>query len=164
MERETVIYQGKKYHRYPSSARRQHRVYFYRHDKWKTSPVALHTQIYIDTYGPIPQGYHVHHKDGNPLNNEPSNLEAISVTEHRRKHPISNAERLWRYVRGKLASNLVEWQREHREEFIKQCRINGKKSQGLIRWTASHPELASKIYSEAGKRSKPTRNKTNDGL
>jgi hypothetical protein len=48
-------------------------------------------KIYEDHYGPLPKDekgrkYEVHHKDGNRENNDPSNLEAISITEHYDQH------------------------------------------------------------------------------
>src|SRR3990167_472020 len=90
MERETVVYRGKKYHRYPESKRRQLRVYFWRHDTWKAAPFALHRQIWIDNFGTIPPKHHIHHKDGNPLNNETYNLECISAFTHLSEHGKSS--------------------------------------------------------------------------
>lgn len=81
-EKITIEYNGKKYHRYPNSKRRQLRVYYWRHDKWKQAPVALHRQIYIDNFGPIPDGYHIHHKDGDTENNSPENLQALPAKVH----------------------------------------------------------------------------------
>ena len=86
MERETIVYRGKKYHRYPKSKRRQLRVYFWRHDKWKAPPFALHRQIWIDNFGEIPKGMSIHHKDGNSLNNELSNLILLTKSTHASKH------------------------------------------------------------------------------
>lgn len=86
MKKETIIYKNKKYNRYPESKRRQLRVYYWRHDKWKESPVALHRQIWIDNHGDIPKGFVIHHKDDNPLNNDISNLEMISHGDHTRLH------------------------------------------------------------------------------
>ena len=86
MERETIMYRGKKYHRYPSSERRQLRVYFWRHDLWKLAPVSLHRQIYIDNFGEIPKEYCIHHRDHNPLNNSPDNLEAKPRGQHNSDH------------------------------------------------------------------------------
>lgn len=47
----------------------------------------LHREKYIAEVGPIPDGYHVHHKDENILNNDISNLETLSPEDHARKHP-----------------------------------------------------------------------------
>ena len=74
MERESIEYRGKMYHRYPESKRPHLRNYYWHHGKWKEPPVALHKQVYIDIYGPIPEGMQIHHKDGDFLNNSPENL------------------------------------------------------------------------------------------
>lgn len=103
-DRITVEYKGKKYHRYPNSKRRQLRVYYWRHDKWKQSPVALHRQIYIDNFGEIPKGFHIHHKDGDPDNNSPDNLQALPSREHNR---ITQEE----------YKNNPEWVEEQRKRF-----------------------------------------------
>lgn len=78
----TIEYKGKKYYRYPDSKRRQLRVYYWRHDKWKGAPVALHRQIYEDNFGLIPKGWHIHHIDGNTENNSPQNLQAMPACLH----------------------------------------------------------------------------------
>jgi hypothetical protein len=39
-------------------------------------------RIYQKHYGPIPDGYDIHHIDGNHLNNNPTNLLAVSYQEH----------------------------------------------------------------------------------
>lgn len=46
----------------------------------------LHVEIYKDNFGPIPAGAHVHHKDRNPLNNDPSNLGCLTPSEHSMEH------------------------------------------------------------------------------
>lgn len=48
----------------------------------------LHRAIWEKHNGPIPPGYHVHHKDGNPLNNAIENLEALPAAEHMREHGL----------------------------------------------------------------------------
>ena len=78
----TIEYKGVKYHRYPDSKRRQLRVYYQHHGKWKEPPVFLHRKIYEDNFGPIPVGYHIHHKDGNTENNSPDNLQALPASIH----------------------------------------------------------------------------------
>ena len=41
-----------------------------------------HKQIYEKYYGPIPEGYEIHHIDGNTLNNNLENLKAVTLQEH----------------------------------------------------------------------------------
>lgn len=84
--RDTIVYKGKKYHRYPESKRWALRSYYWRHDKWKQAPQSLHRQIWIDAHGEIPDGCIIHHKDHNPLNNELDNLACISAEEHCAHH------------------------------------------------------------------------------
>ena len=47
----------------------------------------LHRAVYEDTVGAIPPGFVVHHVDGNKANNDPVNLETMSIAEHMRLHP-----------------------------------------------------------------------------
>lgn len=46
----------------------------------------VHRLVYEDSHGSIPEGYIVHHKDGNPLNYSPDNLEAMTYAEHAQAH------------------------------------------------------------------------------
>jgi endogenous inhibitor of DNA gyrase (YacG/DUF329 family) len=93
MERETIIYNGNKYHRYPNSKHESVRSYFRAH--FKKSPTYLHRQVWEDANGDIPDGYEVHHKDGNPANNQISNLELRKRKEHQKYHgkQLSKAQR-----------------------------------------------------------------------
>jgi hypothetical protein len=78
--------------------------------------VRLHRYVWEHFNGEIPQGYHVHHKDGDKSNNDISNLEALSHQEHLNIH-----HELWRNDEGvmnKKKANLdkirpltVEWHR-----------------------------------------------------
>lgn len=85
-EKETIMYKGKNYTRYPESPKKHLREYYWHHGKWKEPPVSLHVQIWKDTYGDIPNGYVIHHIDGNPDNNNIDNLECVSQKEHMAKH------------------------------------------------------------------------------
>ena len=85
-DRDIVVYRGKKYYRYPNSTRQQLRNYYWHHGAWKKPPIALHVQIWIDNFGPIEKGFVIHHIDGDPLNNDVSNLECITQAEHMHKH------------------------------------------------------------------------------
>lgn len=86
MEPLSVEYRGKLYRRNPHAKQRAHRVYYWCHDKWKKPPHSLHRDMWIDAYGPIPRGMHVHHKDCNPFNNRLSNFELKSARQHMADH------------------------------------------------------------------------------
>jgi hypothetical protein len=73
-----IEYKGVVYRRPPSSP-----YYFPPRDSGRE---ALHREIYRDSARRIPPGWHVHHQDLNPYNNEPWNLQALSKGEHLRLH------------------------------------------------------------------------------
>ncbi len=57
-------------------------------------------KIYKEHYGEIPEGYHIHHKDFNAYNNEPSNLIAVSPEEHAKIHDHDGIK--WCIEAGKI--------------------------------------------------------------
>lgn len=46
----------------------------------------LHRAVWTHFNGPVPEGFHVHHKDGNRANNTIENLELLSGHEHLSYH------------------------------------------------------------------------------
>ena len=46
----------------------------------------LHRLIYEATFGPIPEGFHVHHLDNNKENNDPNNMILLSKSNHHKLH------------------------------------------------------------------------------
>lgn len=76
----------------------------------------LHRYIWEKAYGEIPEGYEIHHKDHNPLNNDLENLEMVETMEHRNYH----------------ARNLTDEQRE----FYKR-NMNEKARPEAIKWHKS---------------------------
>lgn len=52
----------------------------------------LHRTVWEYHHGEIPDGYHVHHIDGDRSNNSPGNLALIAESEHQRLH-MSTEER-----------------------------------------------------------------------
>lgn len=48
----------------------------------------LHRLIFEKFYGPIPKGYHVHHKDENKLNNCIMNLQILPKKQHHSQHSM----------------------------------------------------------------------------
>ena len=63
-----------------------------------------HRLIYEQNYGLIPKGFIVHHKDGNKLNNFPSNLEAIPRGQHKKFHPHTEAAK--KQISDSIKKNL----------------------------------------------------------
>lgn len=136
MEKETRIYRGKNYNRYPESKHRQLRAYFWRHDKNKEPPVSLHRQIFIDNFGPIGPGMVIHHKDGDTLNNDPKNLECISASKHMSDH-ASTEERIEKSKKNIKIAGIASkkwhgseegrrWHSEHAQRMAKSGRLTGR--------------------------------------
>lgn len=75
----------------------------------------LHTYVYRTRVGEIPSGFQVHHIDCDKDNNEPSNLKALSESEHHRLHAdaMSDEERAERKRRliEKAVPKAAEWHR-----------------------------------------------------
>lgn len=46
----------------------------------------LHRAIWRKSFGEIPDGFEVHHKDEDKLNNKPSNLELLTQSDHGKAH------------------------------------------------------------------------------
>lgn len=84
----TIIRNGIKFRRYPRSQRRADRVYYTPGIADKQRGVRrLHEEIWMEANGrSIPRGYHVHHIDENPLNNDPANLQLLSRSAHHQHH------------------------------------------------------------------------------
>jgi len=82
---DTIAYRGTVYKRNPNAEQRANRVYYV--PSRGSDREALHREIFKDSHGPIPDGHHIHHIDGDTDNNDPSNLEALTPSAHAAKHP-----------------------------------------------------------------------------
>ena len=89
---ERITYGGVTWRRYPDSPDRSIREYFRRAPDGKRDGY-LHRQIWIDQVGAIPDGWHIHHKDGNCQNNSLDNLECLPPAEHFAKHEVWGGRR-----------------------------------------------------------------------
>lgn len=106
-------YGGVTFYRYPESNQHTNRAYYAPEESARKEGIEhLHREIYKDNFGPIPEGCHVHHKDGNSLNNAPSNLELLTASAHAKEHVADDAhaalraagrERFQRYQKERTA-------------------------------------------------------------
>lgn len=64
----------------------------------KVTPHGMHRYVWEFYNGPIPEGYEIHHKDGNKANNDISNLACLEQGEHKRLHGrmLTEEDREWR--------------------------------------------------------------------
>ena len=83
MERESIEFRGKLYHRYPESKHLHLRKYF------QANRVFLHRVAFTVFVGPIPKGHDVHHRRADTFQDSPGNLEAKLASAHRSEHALS---------------------------------------------------------------------------
>lgn len=91
----SVEFNGKRYTRNPDAEQRSHQTYYL--ETSGRNRQYLHREVWRGAHPgqEIPPGWHVHHIDHNPFNNDPSNLEAVNTAEHGARHAgeCSDAER-----------------------------------------------------------------------
>lgn len=84
---ETIVFNGRKYHRNPSAKQKHRQRYFWgRPEYGGGKKTAIHVAIWEHYNGPVPEGYLLHHKNGDRLNNDISNLECVTYSEHGKIH------------------------------------------------------------------------------
>ncbi len=108
MEKQVV--DGIIFRRYPDSKRSELKNYFVSSATklFSGKTKRLHRYLWEKHNGPIPKGWHIHHKDGNYLNNNLSNLELVSPKEHIYKHYQANLPG-WREGIKKAIARASEW-------------------------------------------------------
>lgn len=78
---ETRMWMGIRFYRYPEAPRNSDRKYF------KAGRLYLHVLVWIfENRRAVPEGHHIHHRDEDPGNNEPDNLEARDAFAHMAYH------------------------------------------------------------------------------
>ena len=78
MRPDRIVFKGRKYRLSGN---------YYRRNHWGSDgPSNLHRAIWEDAHGPIPEGHHIHHADGDTFNNELANLRCVEMSEHLREH------------------------------------------------------------------------------
>lgn len=112
--KDVVVFNGILFTRYPDAKSRSTRLYYYPSLKNQKKGIGcLHVEIYKTHFGAVPDGFHVHHRDTNPLNNAPDNLLCLSASDHNKAHAedASRKEFMERASRRfrRLQRQQVEW-------------------------------------------------------
>jgi hypothetical protein len=90
----------------------------------------LHRAVWVAAYGPIPEGRHIHHIDGNPDNNAIENLEIMGASEHMSEHanrPARIEYAKW-HMETRVRPRAIEWHgsKEGRKWHIEQGKRNAE--------------------------------------
>src|SRR5260221_3651635 len=79
---EVIYYKDIAFRRYPNSSKWADRNYYVPNATHRKRGIGrLHQEIWKDAHGLIPEGYHIHHKDENPLNNSLENRSEEHTSE-----------------------------------------------------------------------------------
>lgn len=116
-------------------------ITYYLCDKYyQKNGVRLHRMVWQYHNGLIPQGFHVHHVDGNRNNNDISNLELKDAKKHISEHGKEPArqEYLIRHI-ADIRVLASEWHKstEGRKWHSKQAKINWQ-NKVLIKYKCTH--------------------------
>lgn len=121
----------------------------------------IYRRIYEQTYGPIPAGHDIHHKDGDPFNNDPSNLIALTPEEHynihlqqgdyrsasmiaKRIHYALSSEQLSEIARLSVLEQIKNGKHNLSNPILRQQYVDKQMQEG------THPFLRSDIQSNNG--------------
>jgi len=121
-EVDEVEFRGITFRRYPESDNRADRHYYRPNSKHIEEGVeALHREIWRHHNGEIPEGHVIHHKDGDPTNNDIENLECLTPTEHAERHPEWGGDGPpWEAIKSSKdwhrSDEGREWHRQHARE------------------------------------------------
>jgi hypothetical protein len=125
-------------------------------------------KIYESYYGKIPKGYHIHHIDGNPFNNDISNLQCVSAEEHTKIHKneftkVDRKKFAEILKEGYSSGRIISWTKMYDPEEVHK-RISsgdpGKSTRGKPAWNRgkkmnlTNRELANKRKSESALKKK----------
>ncbi len=102
--------------------------YYLRNDGYyistKEPKELLHRVIWEEYFGPIPDGYHIHHKDEDKTNNKIDNLELLSASDHHKTHRpcpddgLTSSERFYKNHKDDECERARNYYREHQAERI----------------------------------------------
>jgi hypothetical protein len=118
-----VEYNGVTFRRYPDATQRATRVYFTPGPADKQRGIdRLHREVWKAAYGQIPQGAHIHHVDGDPLNNKLENLRCVTPKQHAQEH---------------ITPGLTAWRRAHMDAIRPLTKAWHSSEEGL-EWHQQH--------------------------
>lgn len=141
---ESVFLNGIEFRRYPDSKNWSDRMYYKPSGTYAAKGIrAYHHELWKSLHGEIPPGFHIHHSDDNPLNNDPANLELIENHKHQKLHGDLTKSDAYKSARTRLLDAIrpltVAWHRSPEgHEWHKAHGIDWKKKQEPSTYTCEH--------------------------
>lgn len=131
-EKDVVEFNGITFIRYPNAKTKSARRYYYPYVGGKRAKGVglLHQEVWKAAHGPIPPGHDIHHRDGNPLNNDLANLECLTKAEHSARHAAEFHDARVEHA-DRIRPMAAEWHRS--EEGRAWHREHGKRT-----WEGRH--------------------------
>jgi endogenous inhibitor of DNA gyrase (YacG/DUF329 family) len=134
MEAEIVVFNGFKFRRYPHSKAWSDRNYFKCAKLMRQGLTCLlHRAIWESVNGKIGDGFHIHHKDENPLNNSIDNLVRMPKADHSKHHGLK----------------IPEWKRKWLKNRVKQIRPMTKEWHKTDEGKLLHSQNGKMVWAEA---------------
>lgn len=100
----------------------------------------LHRYVWEYFNGPIPKGYHVHHRDGDKGNNHINNLVIVKHSKHVTLHGIENS----------LDAEWLEWSRKNMDENARPAASEWHRSEEGREWHRNHyQKYKGKLHAKA---------------
>ena len=99
---------------------------------------SMHRYVWEYYNGPIPEGYVIHHTDGNRANNDISNLQCMTLLEHSKLHgeKLTQEERDWKKnnINTKARPEAIKWHKSKKGKEWHKNRIKEQMEQGRTHW------------------------------
>lgn len=96
-------------------------------------------------------GIDIHHVDGNHNNNDPTNLQAVTLQEHYDLHKARGDHYACVMIAQRMKIKPDDWKQMAKENGRKSAIKNKENDVGLLAWIKNNPELAKKQCKVGGK-------------
>ena len=96
------------------------------------------------------EGVDIHHIDGDHANNDPLNLQAVTLEEHYNIHKSQNDFYACFMIAQRMKIKPEDWIEMAKANGKKSAKQNMKRGVGLTVWAKNNRELAKEIQSKAG--------------
>jgi hypothetical protein len=95
-------------------------------------------------------GIDIHHIDRDHFNNEPSNLQAVTLEEHYNIHKSQNDYYACFMISQRMKIKPDDWTEMAKKNGLAQAKENIKNGVGLIHWAKNNPDKAKKACQKGG--------------